>query len=358
MKGYLQLENGMTFEGEMFGYMEENVVAEIVFNTSMTGYQEIITDPSYYGQVVVLTYPLIGNYGINFDYEQSKSAKVSGVIVKEYCESPSNFNNEMTLGAYLKNEKIPALSGIDTRMLTKVIRDSGVMRGVITKSRMPKTVLEEKVSMFDNSMAVKNVSTKSIYKIEGIGKHVVIIDYGIKNNILEIFKAKGFHITVVPYDTKAEEILSLKPDVLFLSNGPGDPKDMIESVLEVKKCIGSVPILGICLGHQIASLALGGDTKKLKFGHRGGNHPVKNLENNKVFITSQNHGYVVSDLPKGVEVTHINLNDESVEGMKCKSKNIFTVQFHPEACPGPYEAAHIFDEFIEQIIMGGEKTHA
>lgn len=351
MKGYLQLENGMTFEGDLFGYVNEKVIGEVVFNTSMTGYQEILTDPSYYGQIVTMTYPLIGNYGINFDYEQSKTIKARGFIVKEVSHKPNNFNNEMTLSDYLESEGVTAISGIDTRMLTKILRNEGVMRGMITTHMMPKTKLIEILETYDNSKSVANVSIEESYEIEGEKdkKHIVAIDYGMKTNIVNMFKEKGLKITVVPYNTSAEEIRKLNPDALFLSNGPGDPADLPECVEVIKEFVGKLPIVGICLGHQLASLALGGKTKKLKFGHRGGNHPVKNLETESVYITSQNHGYVVDELPSNVEVTYVNVNDGSIEGMKCEDKNIFTIQFHPEACPGPYEGKQLFDEFMKVI---------
>lgn len=351
MKGYLQLENGMTFEGELFGKIEDKVIGEVVFNTSMTGYQEILTDPSYYGQIVTMTYPLIGNYGVNFDYEQSACCKARGFVVKEVSNKPNNFNNEMTLPDYLESEDITAISGVDTRMLTKVLRNEGVMRGMITTHMMPKTKLIEILDEFDNSKSVFSVSTSAPFEVEGDkdGKHIVAIDYGIKANIINMFKQRGVNLTVVPFDTKAEDILKMNPDAVFLSNGPGDPADLPDCVEEIKKLIGKLPIIGICLGHQLASLALGGKTSKLKFGHRGGNHPVKNLDNEKVFMTSQNHGYVVDELPEGIEVTYRNINDGSIEGMRCKDKKIFTIQFHPEACPGPYEGVHIFDEFLKVI---------
>lgn len=350
MKGFLQLENGMTIEGKLFGYINERIPGEVVFNTSMTGYQEVLTDPSYYGQIVTMTYPLIGNYGINFDYEQSKGCKVKGFIVKEYCTMPNNFNNEMTLTDYLENERITGLCDVDTKKLTKILRNQGVMRGLITTFQLPRTKLLETLDEFDNTKCVSEVSTKSVSKYNGvIDKHVVIIDCGIKTNIVEMFKARGVSLTIVPYNTDYQAILDLKPSAVFISNGPGDPIDCKETIGTVKNLIGKLPLIGICLGHQIVSLALGGKTKKLKFGHRGANHPVKDLTNGKVFITSQNHGYVVDSLPEGVEITHININDKSIEGMKDEKNKIFTVQFHPEACPGPYEAVSIFDEFIKMI---------
>ncbi|WP_302826123.1 glutamine-hydrolyzing carbamoyl-phosphate synthase small subunit [Anaerofustis stercorihominis] len=351
MKGYLQLENGMTFEGELFGKIQEKVIGEVVFNTSMTGYQEILTDPSYYGQIVTMTYPLIGNYGVNFDYEQSDSCKARGFIVKEVCYKPNNFNNEMTLPDYLESEDITALSGIDTRMLTKVLRNEGVMRGMITTHMMPKTKLIEILDEHDNSKSVFTVSTSNTYEIKGKkdAKHIVIYDYGIKTNIINMYKEKGLNLTIVPFDTKAEDVLKINPDAVFLSNGPGDPMDLPMCVEEIKKLIGKLPILGICLGHQLASLALGGTTKKLKFGHRGGNHSVKNLANERVFITSQNHGYVVDKLPKDVEVTYTHVNDGSIEGMRVRDKKIYTVQFHPEACPGPTDNGNVLDEILKVI---------
>ena len=349
MKAKLILENGMIFEGKAFGHLKDSV-GEVVFTTGMTGYQEVLTDPSYYGQIVTMTYPLIGNYGINLEDMESDSPKVRGFIVREKCNLPSNFRCELELEDFLKQNKIIGLEGIDTRALTKVLRNNGTMRGIITVDELDKNDIDEKIKCFSNKEAVKTVTTKKPYTIEGTGKHVAVIDFGIKQNILRCFKKRGCKLTVFPADTKAEDILNINPDLVFLSNGPGDPEDLPEVIENIKKIVGKKPIVGICLGHQLLGLTLGGQTAKLKFGHRGCNHPVKDLETNKVTITSQNHGYVVQTLPEDVEATHININDGTIEGMKHKSLPIFSVQFHPEASSGPQDSEYIFDRFMEYAL--------
>mgnify|MGYP001032128731 FL=1 len=349
MKAKLILENGMIFEGKAFGYLKESV-GEVVFTTGMTGYQEVLTDPSYYGQIVTMTYPLIGNYGINLEDMESDSVKVSGFIVREKCNLPSNFRCELDLDNYLKQEKVIGLEGIDTRALTKVLRNNGTMRGIIAIDELDKSDIDEKIKSFSNKEAVKTVTAKKSYTVEGKGKHVAVIDFGIKQNILRCFKKRGCKLTVFPADTKAEDILAINPDLVFLSNGPGDPEDLPEVIENIKKIVGKKPIVGICLGHQLLGLTLGGQTTKLKFGHRGCNHPVKDLETNKVTITSQNHGYVVQTLPEDVEATHININDGTIEGMKHKKLPIFSVQFHPEASAGPQDSEYIFDRFLEYAL--------
>ncbi len=345
MKANLILENGMVFEGKAFGHLEDSV-GEVVFTTGMTGYQEVLTDPSYYGQIVTMTYPLIGNYGINFEDMESKGPKVKGFIVRENCSYPNNFRCEMGLEDFLKQNKIIGLEGIDTRALTKVLRNHGTMKGIISLEAKSIDAVKEKVEAYSNHDAVNKVTTKEKYVIEGPGKHVAIMDFGIKENIIRHFKKRGCKLTVFPMDTKAEEILAANPDLVFLSNGPGDPEDLTEVIENVKKIVGVKPIVGICLGHQLIALTLGGKTSKLKFGHRGCNHPVKDLEENRVHITSQNHGYVVSELPQDVVATHININDETVEGMKHTKLPIFSVQFHPEAAAGPQDSQYIFDKFM------------
>ena len=304
MKARLILENGMIFEGNAFGHLKESV-GEVVFTTGMTGYQEVLTDPSYYGQIVTMTYPLIGNYGINLEDSESKSPKVKGFIVRENCHFPNNFRCEMQLDDYLKQNKIIGLEGIDTRALTKILRNNGTMKGIIS---------------------------------------------GIKENIIRNFKKRGCKITVFPMDITAEEVLAVNPDLIFLSNGPGDPEDLTEVIENIKKLVGVKPIVGICLGHQLLALTLGGHTTKLKFGHRGCNHPVKDLERNMVHITSQNHGYVVNELPEDVVATHININDGTIEGMKHTKLPIYSVQFHPEAAAGPEDSEYIFDRFMEYAL--------
>lgn len=349
MNAKLILENGMVFEGNAFGYLSDSV-GEVVFTTGMTGYQEVLTDPSYYGQIVTMTYPLIGNYGVNLEDVESNSPKVRGFIVREKCSFPSNFRCEMNLDDYLKQNKIVGLEGIDTRALTKVLRNNGTMKGIIVVNEIGEQDINDRIEAYSNKEAVKNVTTDKVYTIEGKGKHVAVMDFGIKTNILRCFKKRGCKLTVFPADAKAEDILAINPDLVFLSNGPGDPQDVPESIENIKKLIGKKPIVGICLGHQLLTLALGGTTTKLKFGHRGCNHPVKDLETNKVTITSQNHGYVVETLPEEVVATHININDGTIEGMKHKTLPIFSVQFHPEASAGPHDSEYIFDKFMEYAL--------
>lgn len=350
MKAKLILENGTVFEGRAFGHIRETV-GEVVFNTGMTGYQEVLTDPSYYGQIVTMTYPLIGNYGINIDDMESKSAKVKGFIVREKCNNPNNWRCEFELDDYLKENRIIGLEGIDTRALTKMIRNQGTMRGIITVRDLNESQIEQNINSFHNMTAVKNVTTKEVKVIDGDKGHIAVMDFGIKNNIIRSFSKRGCKLTIFPAHAKAEEILSCNPDAIFLSNGPGDPKDLSDVIENIKELVGKKPILGICLGHQLIALALGGDTEKLKFGHRGCNHPVKDLKKDKVMITSQNHGYVVKEdnLPEDFEITHINMNDNTVEGMKHKKYPIYSIQFHPEACPGPHDTDGIFDEFVEMV---------
>lgn len=349
MNAKLILENGMVFEGNAFGYLSDSV-GEVVFTTGMTGYQEVLTDPSYYGQIVTMTYPLIGNYGVNLEDVESNSPKVRGFIVREKCSFPSNFRCEMDLDNYLKQNKIVGLEGIDTRALTKVLRNNGTMKGIIVVDEIGEKDVNDRITAYTNKEAVKNVTTDKVYTIEGNGKHVAVMDFGIKTNILRCFKKRGCKLTVFPANAKAEDILAINPDLVFLSNGPGDPQDVPEAIENIKKLIGKKPIVGICLGHQLLTLALGGTTTKLKFGHRGCNHPVKDLETNKVAITSQNHGYVVETLPEEVVATHININDGTIEGMKHKTLPIFSVQFHPEASAGPHDSGYIFDKFMEYAL--------
>ncbi|MGV8984119.1 carbamoyl phosphate synthase small subunit [Clostridium sp.] len=352
MKGRLILENGIIFEGNIFGYLEESV-GEVVFNTGMTGYEEILTDPSYYGQIVTMTYPLIGNYGINLEDVESSSPKVKGFIVREKCDSPSNFRCEMDLEGYFKQNKIIGLEGIDTRALTKILRTNGTMKGIIATKELSQSEIDQKLENFNNNDAVMKVTTKESYTINGTGKHVAVIDFGIKENILRSFTARNCKITIFSADATAKEILEVNPDLIFLSNGPGDPEDLQEVIKELKELIGKKPIVGICLGHQLLALALGGKTRKLKFGHRGCNHPVKDIKENKVYITSQNHGYYVSELPGNMEVTHVSVNDGTIEGMRHKTMPIFSVQFHPEASPGPKDIDVIFDKFLSDNIEEG-----
>jgi carbamoyl-phosphate synthase small subunit len=349
MKAKLILENGMVFEGRAFGYIQE-IVGEVVFNTGITGYQEVLTDPSYYGQIVTMTYPLIGNYGLNLEDIESQTPKVRGFIVREACDFPNNFRCEIKLDDYLRNNKIMALDQVDTRALTKILRNSGTMKGIIILEELSESYINKKLKAFSNNDAVSIVTTKEKYTIPGTGKHVAIVDYGIKSNIIRSFKQRNCKMTIFPAAASYEEILGVNPDLIFLSNGPGDPEDLTDAIKNLKQLIGKKPIVGICLGHQLLALALGGKTAKLKFGHRGCNHPVKNLEENKIYITSQNHGYYVEELPLDTIVTHVSLNDGTVEGMRHKNLPIYSVQFHPEASPGPRDANNIFDKFLEMHI--------
>lgn len=348
MKAKLILEDGTIFEGKAFGYLKESV-GEVVFNTSMIGYGEVLTDPSYYGQIVVMTYPLIGNYGINLDDVESKGVHVKGFIVREKSDNPSNFRCEMDLDTYLNQNKVIGLEDIDTRALTKILRNNGTMKGIITLDNSGIEDIKDKLDKFSNIDAVSNVTTKEIYTIDGNGKHIAIMDFGIKQNIIRSFRNRECKITVFPANATSNEILNVNPDLIFLSNGPGDPEDLVDTIQTIKELVGKKPIVGICLGHQLLALSLGGQTSKLKFGHRGGNHPVKDTEENKVFITSQNHGYYVSRMPENMKVTHINLNDNTVEGMRHKMLPIYSVQYHPEACPGPMDNDYIFDKFLKLI---------
>lgn len=349
MRGKLILENGKIFEGEAFGYIS-NTIGEVVFNTGMTGYQEVLTDPSYYGQVVVMTYPLIGNYGMNLEDMESHGLKASGLIVREKCEASSNFRSELELDAYLKQHKMMGLEGIDTRALTRELRQCGTMKGIITTEDMSSHTIKQMLEHHDSVNAVAMVTTPSPYVIlplKAITTHVAVMDFGIKKSILDGFLERGCKLSVYPAYTKAELILKDNPDMVFLSNGPGNPEDLREIITEIRKMIGVKPITGICLGHQLLAIAMGGKTEKLKFGHRGCNHPVKDILSGKVTITSQNHGYHVTQVPKGFEITHVSLNDGSVEGMRHTGLSVYSVQYHPEASPGPQDSQFLFDTFIK-----------
>lgn len=352
-KGYLVLQDGSFFEGQLFGSPNFQS-GEVVFNTSMTGYQEILTDPSYYGQIVTMTYPMIGNYGINADFNQSASIKVKGFIVRENCDDYSHWNGEISLDTFLKNHDIVGLAGIDTRALTKKIRETGAMVGKIVNDLSDMSGILASLAAFNNDNPVMEVTTKEVYELgTGVnGKTIAVMDFGIKQNILDSMVRRGFKLRVYPANTDYTEILADKPDGIFLSNGPGDPAELTSIIQNIQSLIGKKPIFGICLGHQLISLALGATTEKLKYGHRGGNHPVKDLLNNKVVITSQNHGYVVnhdSIDSKIIKVTHINLNDNSIEGIMHSEYPLFSVQYHPEASPGPDDSEYLFDRFTRMI---------
>lgn len=355
MKGKLILENGMAFEGTCFGKISDTV-GEVVFNTGMTGYQEILTDPSYYGQIVTMTYPLIGNYGTNLDDFQSDSPKVRGFIVRELCKVPNNFRCEIDLDVYLKKNNIMGIEGIDTRQLTKVIRNSGTMKGIITVNELNSNETANYFNGFNNNNAVDMVTAKEI-KTAGEGAlRIGVLDFGIKTNILKSFAERGCSLTVFPAHTGADELMKYNFDGIFLSNGPGDPEDLTDVIETVKKLAGRIPVAGICLGVQIIALALGARTEKMRYGHRGCNHPVKNLVTGKVSITSQNHGYVVNkdSLGDDIEITHVNINDGTVEGLHHRTLPLMGVQYHPEACPGPQDSNIIFDDFVN---MYKEKSY-
>lgn len=348
MKRYLILEDGSYFEGTAFGG-DNFRVSELVFNTSMTGYQEILSDLSYYGQTIVMTYPLIGNYGINGDDFESLNPSAFGIIVKESCSLPNNFRNIFNLDEFLKSKGIPGIENIDTRALTKMIREKGIIKVIMSDSLDNKDELVELIKSTSINDHVKQVSTQKSYPIPNRGKKVVLMDFGAKLGIIRELSKRDCNLIVVPHNTSAKTILNLKPDGVMLSNGPGDPKDVQESIDTIKELIGKVPIFGICLGHQLIGLACGANTIKLKFGHRGGNHPVKDLETNKVDITSQNHSYAIDiDSLKDTDLvlTHISLNDGSCEGVRHKKYPVFSVQYHPESNPGPDDSKYLFDKFI------------
>lgn len=357
MKAFLILEDGTVFEGTSIGSTKE-VISEIVFNTSMTGYLEVLTDPSYAGQAVVMTYPLIGNYGICFEDMESARPWPDGYIVRELSRIPSNFRSEDTIQHFLEKHDIPGISGIDTRALTKILREKGTMNGMITTHVYAD--LAEPISRMKEyhvTGVVKATSCKEIEVLPGEGKRVALLDLGAKNNIARSLNERGCEVTVYPCTTTAEDILAANPDGIMLSNGPGDPKENVEIIAEIRKLYESeVPIFAICLGHQLMALATGGDTYKLKYGHRGGNHPVKDLETGRAYISSQNHGYAVNpdSLDSDIAVpAFTNVNDGTNEGLKYTGKNIFTVQYHPEACPGPQDSGYLFDRFLK--MMGGNE---
>ena len=356
MKAFLILEDGTVFTGTSIGSTRD-MISEIVFNTSMTGYLEVLTDPSYAGQAVVMTYPLIGNYGITPDMESLK-AWPDGYIVRELSRMPSNFRCEGTIQDFLKKYDIPGIAGVDTRALTKILREKGTMNGMITTNE--NYDLDEVISKLKNYKVegvVSKVTCEEKYVLEGTGKRVALLDLGAKKNIAKSLNDRGCEVTVYPADTTAEEIIASNPDGIMLSNGPGDPAECTSIIKEIKKLYETdIPIFAICLGHQLMALATGGTTYKLKYGHRGGNHPVKDLQTGRVYISSQNHGYVVDEdkIDPNVAVPAFkNVNDGTNEGLAYVGKNIFTVQFHPEACPGPQDSGYLFDRFLE--MMGGEK---
>ena len=348
-KGYLALEDGSVYEGKLIGTCLPSI-GEVVFNTGMTGYQEVLTDPSYWGQIVMMTYPLIGNYGINELYSESPKSYVKGFIVNELCDEPSNWSSKSTLNQFLIDKGVTGLTGIDVRAITRKTREFGTMRGKICRE-LPDADGMKVIKSFQIVNPVEEVTTKEIYTIKGNGRgSVAVIDLGVKHNILNCLNELGYDVVVYPASASAEEILKAKHSGLMLTNGPGDPKDNVGIIENIKKLMGNIPIFGICLGHQLMALAMGGNTFKLKYGHRGGNHPVKDLMTNQIYLTSQNHGYAVENGNiKGGTIRHINLNDMTVEGVNYSDKKAFTVQFHPEACCGPLDSKMLFETFAEMI---------
>ncbi|GAA0853470.1 carbamoyl phosphate synthase small subunit [Bifidobacterium pullorum subsp. gallinarum] len=354
MQARLLLEDGTLFSGKSFG-ADAEMTGEVVFNTGITGYQEVLSDPSYCGQIVTMTYPLIGNYGITRDDFESIRPFVHGFVVRRHEPVPSNWRAEYSVDSLLKEYGIPGISEIDTRMLTRIIRHYGTMKGILTTSNKPVEELKEMLG--DTTIAelrnqVASTSTPQMFTSPGSKERIVLVDFGAKSGILRELTSRGCDVIVVPHDTTADEIRRLHPDGIQLSNGPGDPKDVPYAVDMVKQLLGEYPIFGICLGHQLFALAAGADTEKLKFGHRGGNHPVKELASERCYITSQNHGFTVNeDSVKGteLEVTHINNNDKTIEGLKHSKFPAFSVQYHPEAAPGPHDSSYLFDQFLEMI---------
>ena len=366
MKAILLLEDGTVFRGTSFG-AKGLKCGEVVFNTSMAGYQEILTDPSYSEQIVTMTYPLIGNYGTNKADWESRRIFASGFIVKENCDYPSNWRNDDSLNDYLKANKIVGLEGIDTRSLVRHIREAGAMRGVISSTEFKLAELKNKLAKYPGLVGrdiVRKVTTKKPYDWDtGVTDvltgekctpdkkfKVVAFDFGVKYNILRLLRSHGCDVHVVPASASAKDVMARKPDGVFLSNGPGDPAPVDYAVKTVRKLLGRIPIFGICLGHQILALAMGAKTYKLKFGHRGANHPVKNLRTGRIEITSQNHGFCVdmdSLAKQDVELTHLNLNDNTNEGFACKKFDAFSVQYHPEASPGPHDSSYLFQDFVD-----------
>lgn len=352
MNGILYLEDGTCYHGKGFG-KQGTSVGELVFNTSMTGYQEILTDPSYADQVITMTYPLIGNYGTNSAENESPISMAKGLIVKEISQNPSNYMCEASIASTLKSMNVVGIYDVDTRSITKKIRSLGSTKCIISNEIFDIDELKEllDVSELRPDLMVK-ASTRERVHHKGDGHRVALIDYGVKNNIVNILKGYGCDVMIFPYTTSAEEIMAYNPDGILLSNGPGDPKSAVHGIDVAKSLLDHYPIFGICMGHQILSIALGGDTFKMKYGHRGGNHGVYDVQMDKAYITSQNHGYAV--LPSSLEdkdiiITHKNLNDDSIEGISHKHLPLFSVQFHPEGSPGPEDSRYLFDKFIKNM---------
>ena len=362
-RALLALEDGSTYEGEAFG-ADGAAHGEVVFNTSMTGYQEVLTDPSYSGQIVVPTYPLMGNYGINaYDFESAK-IQVSGFVVRQHCPRPSHWQSQHTLHEFLESQGIPGISGVDTRAITRRLRTEGTMMGILARESAvggPAEALERlrQLPRYGDGDFVKQVSTDRAYswrdptpsQAEGPPYKITVLDLGLKYNILRILRGKGCEVLAVPAWVSAEAILETDPHGVVLSPGPGDPALLEYAIGTVRGLLGRVPVMGICLGHQMLAHALGGKTYKLKFGHRGSNHPVRDVETGRVHITAQNHGYAVDaeSLPAGVTVGHINLNDDTVEGIRHREMPVLSIQYHSEASPGPQDNAYLFDRFLEMV---------
>lgn len=361
MRAILALEDGTIFEGCSFGATGE-VIGEFVFNTGMTGYQEVLTDPSYCGQIVTMTYPLIGNYGVNLDDVESIRPQVKGFVVREICKTPSNWRSLETLSEYLDRHGIIGIEGIDTRALTRILRDKGTMMGIVSTD--PEFCFTEKVDQIRKYRIkdpVLKVTTEKVVHFEGSGLRVALLDYGIKQNIVRSLLDRDCDVTLFPASAGAEEILSADPDGIMLSNGPGDPKDCTDQIETIRQLIGKKPLFAICLGHQLTALAMGADTERLMYGHRGCNHPVKDIDKDITYITSQNHGYTIIEdsLNKtSMAVSHRNMNDGTVEGIKYLDVPAFTVQFHPEASPGPADTAYLFDRFLEMMKSWKGDQHA
>ena len=349
MKARLVLENGKVFEGEMFGACKD-VAGEVVFSTGMGGYQESLTDPSLAGQIVTMTFPLIGNYGINLEDMESDKASPKAIVVREKCDTPSNFRNEMTLDDFLKQQGVVGIEGIDTRALTRLLRNAGVMKGAIVSENVSVEDAMKLMSEFDNKNAVMEVTTSAKYTVNPKGTHkVAVLDLGVKDAVLKQLKKRDCSIDVFPADASADEILASKPELILVSNGPGAPEDIPFAVETVKALMGKTAICGICTGHLVVALALGAKVEKMKFGHHGESQPVKELATGKVYVTAQGHTYVVTELPDDVEKTYENVNDGSCEGLKHTALPVESVQFNPEAAPGPLETEFIFDRFINLI---------
>jgi carbamoyl-phosphate synthase small subunit len=355
---YLILEDGSVHRGEPFG-ADITGHGEVVFNTSMTGYQEVLTDPSYAGQLVTLTYPLVGNYGVNQEDIESRRIQVAGLIVREHCDHPSHGSSRITLHEYLRSQGIPGISGVDTRAITRRLRERGVMMGIIT-TQAPESALDHLAGIprYDDLDLVRTVTTERRYTWDSpaVGNsasacRILVTDSGLKYNLLRLLRQRGCEVIALPATTTAEEMLALQPSGIVLSPGPGDPQLLDYIIENVRLLLGRTPIMGICLGHQLVARAMGADTFKLKFGHRGANHPVKDLSTGKVYITAQNHGYAVDPdtLPSGLEITHVNLNDGTVEGLRHRDLPLFTIQYHSEASPGPRDNEYLFDQFLKIV---------